>query len=41
MILHGFGMDCVGVMVVGDHDVFEPVAGCDVESAGLIGVISP
>ena len=39
MILNGFGMYCVGVVVVGDHDVFEPAAGCDGESAGLIGVI--
>ena len=38
MILHGFGMDFVGVVVVGDHDVFEPTDGCDGESAGLIGV---
>ena len=35
-ILHEFGMYCVGVMVV--DDVFEPAAGCDGESAGLIGV---
>ena len=38
MVLHGFGMDCVGVGVVGDHDVSESAAGCDRESAGLIGV---
>ena len=39
MILHGFVMYCVVVVVLGDHDVFEPVAGCDGESAGLNGVI--
>ena len=38
MVLHGFGIDCVGVVVVGNHDVFESAAGCDGESAGLIGV---
>ena len=38
-VIHGFGMDCVGVVVVGNHDVFESVDGCDGESAGLIGVI--
>ena len=37
-ILHGFGMNFVGVVVVGNHDVFEPAAGCDGESAGLIRV---
>ena len=40
-MFHGFSMDCVGVVVVGDHDVFEPAAGCDRESAGLISVIFP
>ena len=40
-IFHGFGMDCVGVVVVGDHDVFETAAGCDGESDGLIGVNFP
>ena len=34
-------MDCVGVLVVGDHDVSESAAGCDGESAGLIGVNFP
>ena len=38
-ILHGLGMDFVGVVVVDDHDVFETATGCDGESAGLIGVI--
>ena len=28
-IIHGLGMDCVGVVVIGDHDVFELAAGCD------------
>ena len=32
-------MDCVGVVVLGDHAVFEPAARCDAELAGLIGVI--
>ena len=36
--VHGFGMYCVGVVVVGNHDVFETAAGCDGESAGLIRV---
>ena len=40
-IFHGFCMYCVGVVVVGDHDVFEPAARCDGESAGLIGVHFP
>ena len=35
---HGIGMYCVGVVVVGDHDVFETTAGCDGESDGLICV---
>ena len=34
-------MYCVGVVVVGDHDLFEPAAVCDRESAGFIGVIFP
>ena len=38
VVLHGFGMDCVGVVVVGDYDVFESAAGCDRESTCLIGV---
>ena len=38
-VLRGFGMDCVGVVVVGDHDVSESASGCDWESAGLISVI--
>ena len=38
-IFHRFGMDCVGVVVVGYHDVFETAAWCDGESAGLIRVI--
>ena len=37
-VIHGFSMDCVGVVVVGDHDVSESAAGCDGESARLIGV---
>ena len=40
-IFHGFGMNCVGVVVVGYHDVFENVACCDGESAGLIRVNFP
>ena len=30
-IFHGFGMNFVGVVVVGDHDVFETAALCDGE----------
>ena len=37
-IFHGFVMNCVGVVVVGYHDVFETAAWCDGESAGLICV---
>ena len=40
-IFHWFGMYCVGVVVVDDHDVFETTAACDGESAGLIRVNIP
>ena len=37
--IHLLAPPIVGVVVVGNHDVFESPAGCDGESAGLIGVI--
>ena len=40
-VFHEFGMYCVGVVVICNHDLFETTAGCDRESAGLIPVIFP